>query len=228
MRSGRLKYALGALSLLSIWYLFSPTVTNFVVWNFEDLLIGDVSSDIVFLQRLHAYAMDDDRSCEVPEWIPEGTLVTSRPDCQAPRAGKWNIYLTRTFRPLILPWVRVHEEKECCVSFYPTAILFRSAKGTGRTRCISWLVRPCLSTPTKTTAGAATPNISVPARSCLEDQPSAFWKLWWRTISGQSSIRRSRGNELWIIARSIRVILVGAGSAIHLEEGLIASTTITR
>ncbi|RDW28895.1 hypothetical protein B0I73DRAFT_129614 [Yarrowia lipolytica] len=89
MRSGRLKYALGALSLLSIWYLFSPTVTNFVVWNFEDLLIGDVCSDIVFLQRLHAYVMDDDRSCEVPEWIPEGTLVTSRPDCQAPQG--WEV-----------------------------------------------------------------------------------------------------------------------------------------
>lgn len=89
MRSGGLKIAVCALSLIVVWYLFSPTLTNLVVWNFEDLLIGDVSSDTVFLQRLHAYVTDDESTCEVPEWVPEGTLVTARDDCQVPKG--WEV-----------------------------------------------------------------------------------------------------------------------------------------
>ncbi|KAG5362613.1 hypothetical protein CJU89_1740 [Yarrowia sp. B02] len=88
MRSG-LKIAATALSLLCLWYLFAPSLKTLVVWNFEDLLIGDVSSDTVFLQRLHAYVTDDLGTCEVPAWVPEGTLVTSRDDCEVPHG--WEI-----------------------------------------------------------------------------------------------------------------------------------------
>lgn len=75
-----------AAAVISLCYLLSPILLRLFLWNLEDFLVGDVTTPVVYQKRIHAYITDDNSSCEIPDWIPSGTLVTTRRDCLLPKA----------------------------------------------------------------------------------------------------------------------------------------------
>lgn len=90
------KLAACAAVAVLLWYT-SPRWTLLTRFDMKDFIIGEVNTNLLFESRFHTYVIDDTESCKVADWVPHGTLVTTRADCKVPKGWEVHVAILSVF-----------------------------------------------------------------------------------------------------------------------------------